>query len=99
MEYARVSIRLKTSTGIELLRRWRIANQSPKANSGIMAHHNSTSGSVIDCRKFVISHGKGANIRYKSPIGTAEIAPSVVETSTSSPKPDSADVARSKRLL
>ena len=59
------------------------------------AHHveRRPSGSVIVCRRLPTCHGNGASIRYVNPIGIAAIAPSVVDTSTSAPKPDFADIA------
>src|SRR5690349_19421154 len=84
--------------GNAVLNRCLIVYIKPKIINGIVAHQSRTSGNDINCRKFVISHGKGASIKYANPTGMALKAPSVVETSMSSPYPEDADRAWSKRL-
>src|SRR6476619_5264822 len=83
----------------EIIRsRYLIANQRPRTSRGKEAHQITISGNVMLWRNEVICQGKGANRRYSTPIGIVEMAPEVVETSTSCPKPDSAPRASALRL-
>src|SRR6185369_1188220 len=73
-------------------------NQVPRTIMGNEAHQTTISGSVINCRKDVTCQGNGAKNKYNKPNGTFEIAPLLLDTSTSSPKPDLAELEASLRL-
>src|SRR6185436_6517261 len=75
--------------------RYLMENHIPKTIIGNDAHQTIISGSVINWRSDASCQGKGAKNRYNSPRGIFEIAPPALETSTSSPHPDLADLAAS----
>src|SRR6266550_891475 len=89
---------VKIKMGEIIRKRYLMVNHKPRTMSGKEAHQISISGKVMLCRREVICQGKGAKSRYSTPTGMVEMAPEVVETSTSFPKPDSASRARLFRL-
>src|SRR6185503_16203224 len=89
---------VKIKIGAIMRKRYFTANHRPSTRSGKDVHQIIISGSVMLWRKEVICQGKGAKSKYSIPNGIVEIAPEVLDTSTSRPKPDSAERARSFRL-
>src|SRR5215471_16650778 len=84
--------------GAIILSLYLIENHRPRIIIGKDTHHRIISGRVMACLRDVNCQGKGANKRYNMPSGTLEMAPFTVETSESSPYPDSPRTAISRLL-
>src|ERR1051326_3911543 len=98
MEYEIVKTVRKITIGATSLSRCLIVNHRPSTRKGSDPHQTVISGKVIIERNELYCQGKGASKRYISPTGIAARAPSGVETSMSSPKPEAADREASWRI-
>src|SRR5262245_22223600 len=96
MEYASDNIIVKVKIGEIIRKRYLIEYHRPRISMGNETHQTIISGKVRLWRRDTTCQGKGANSRYRSPSGMVVKAPSVVDTSTSRPKPDWAEASSTR---
>src|ERR1051326_2178342 len=98
IEYEIVRTVRKITIGATSLSLCLIVNHRPSTRKGRDPHQIVISGKVIIERNEMYCQGKGARNRYINPMEIAARAPSGVETSMSSPKPEAADREASRRI-